>query len=130
LIVREGRSRFRWSRELEPKSEYRRVVADCQEFSSDLSESECEVDTSLLLGAVQRLAERGEFDVDLDLLASLPGVRLINSLSVALPVAPAERQGLLEAPTPEDRRDFLLELLTMGLDDPPTLAPYEPPLVH
>lgn len=130
LIVLAGLGRFRIVRELDEERPYRRVVADRQEFLADAEEPAVELDTDAVLAAVDRYRVRHEMSFDMDVLAALPGARLVNALSVALPFAPPEKQALLEAETPQARHALLLELMAMGAEQAGSVDPYSPPTVH
>lgn len=130
LIVLKGISRFRVREELPLVRGYRRVQADYGEFAGDLLEPEAPLDPARLLHAVRAYAKANSLELDIDMLAALPGVALLNGLAVALPFHPAERQALLEAPGPSEREELLLALLGMGLDPPPPGGYPAPPTVH
>lgn len=130
-IVLSGQCRYRITEELSPRRGYRRVVADPRPFLEDLSEDTWSLDPSRLLSAVQAVQERGEIEFDMDVLASLPGVVLLNALCVALPFEPMEKQALLEAPDSREREEALLRLLGMGFDPSRSGdSSYVPPTVH
>jgi hypothetical protein len=130
LVLLRGICRFRSRGELPTERGYRRVRADYSEFSDDLGETEVVLDPDPLLGALREFATRRRMEFDLERLQALPGVALLNGLSVALPFSPGEKQALLEAEGPRGRRDLLLALMGMGFapgmaeDDP------APPRVH
>ncbi len=130
-IVLSGRCRFRILQELPRRRGYRRVVADASPFAGDVTEDAESLDPSRLLAAVSAVQERGEIEFDMDVLAALPGVILLNALCVALPFEPVEKQALLEAPDSHDREETLLRLLGMGFD-PSILSasPPPPPMVN
>jgi len=133
LILLRGVRRFRVREELPGRNGYRRVEADYDEFAGDLDEAEAEIDATPALAAAQAFGRVRGFDIDLDKLAGLPGYSLVNGLAVAMPLAPAEKQALLEAPDPQQRLGLLTELLQMAAgtaaaDDDEDLA--TPPLVN
>lgn len=130
LIVLAGITRFRVVREIEEGRAYRRALAETAEFAADLDELTAELATGELLAAVGRYGRRHELTLDMDVLAALPGARLVNALSVALPFTPQEKQALLEARTCEERRELLLDLLGMGMEQDRVDDPYAPPTVH
>lgn len=113
MILVRGVRRFRVRRELPPRRGYRRVEAEYEEYSVDLEEPE--VDAAPVLAAIEAIGRRRGGDVDLEELATLSGRALVDGLAVTLPFVPAEKQALLEAASPEARRDLLLSLLEMGL---------------
>jgi Lon protease-like protein len=130
LILLKGFSRFRVRRELARERGYRRVAADYSEFAADLGEMEMDLDPGGLLQAVRAFGAAHGLELDLDLLASLPGVALLNGLAVALPFPPGEKQALLEAAGPHERRQLLLALMGMGVEPFDAADYYAPPTVH
>jgi hypothetical protein len=130
LVLLKGVSRFRVRRELALVRGYRRVAADYSEFTADLRESEAQLDPAPLLQAVREFGQAQELSFDLDVLAALPGVALLNGLAVALPFRPAEKQALLEADGPRERQRILLALMGMGVEPLDAGDYYSPPVVH
>jgi len=131
LILLKGRCRFRVHAELAPRRGYRRVAADYSEFAAgDPGEPEVAIDPAPLLRAVRAFGQEQGLSFDLDVLASLPGVALLNGLAVALPFPPAEKQALLEAAGPRERLLLLLALMGMGLEPLARDEYYAPPKVH
>lgn len=114
LILLRGVRRFRIREELEPRRGYRRVEVDYDEFAFDLAEAEAEVDPAPALAAARALGRARGFELDLDKLAGLPGFSLVNGLAAAMPLSPAEKQALLEAPDPSARQELLTALLEMN----------------
>ena len=132
LIVLRGVVRFQVAEEVDPRRGYRQVRASYEPYAEDLRGAAGRIETAPLLAAVERFGRRRELEFDMDLLASLDGLRLINALAAALPFAPAEQQALLEAATLEDRHRLLLELLRMAeapRAEPPAPA-FVPPTVN
>jgi Lon protease-like protein len=128
-ILLKGFSRFRVRQELARERGYRRAVADYAEFAADLLEPAAELDPAPLLGALRTFGKAQGLSFDLDVLAALPGVALLNGLAVALPFQPAEKQALLEAAGLAQRHQMLLTLMGMGVD-PAAGDRYAPPTVH
>jgi Lon protease-like protein len=114
LLLLRGVSRFRVRAELAPRRGYRRVEADYEEFAADLAEAEAEVDPGPALAAARALGRVRGFDLDVDKLTGLPGFSLVNGLAAAMPLSPAEKQALLEAPDPAARQELLTSLLEMN----------------
>jgi hypothetical protein len=114
LILLKGVSRFRVDEELPLRNGYRRVRADYADFGADLGEPQALLDPDPILDALRDFARSRELEFDLDRLETLPGVTLLNGLAVALPFSPGEKQALLEADGPDQRRDLLLSLMGMG----------------
>jgi hypothetical protein len=63
---------------------------------------------------LRRYLDRKGLGVEWDAVASAPGPALVNSLCMALPFEPAEKQALLEAADLEERRGALMALLDIG----------------
>lgn len=115
LILLEGLARFRVRHELELHRGYRRVAVDYDEFGVDDRDREAEVEAKPLLDALESFNASHGFEVELERLAELPGLTLLNSIAMGLPFPPAEKQALLEASDLEARQSMLLTLLGMGL---------------
>jgi hypothetical protein len=133
LILLRGVRRFRVRAELAPRRGYRRVEADYEEFAADLAEAAAEVDPGPALAAARALGRVRGFELDLGKLAGLPGFSLVNGLAAAMPLSPAEKQALLEAPDPAARQELLTSLLEMNAGPAATARAdesYQPPLVN
>jgi len=129
-IALKGLTRFRLRSELPLHQGYRRVVADYGEFADDLQEPDASLDPAPLKAALLRFGERNQLPFDLNKLDAVPGVALLNGLCMSLPFAPAEKQALLEAPTPALRERMLLGLMGMGLDREAPGEPHLPPTLN
>jgi Lon protease-like protein len=125
IILLKGIARFRVGRELAAVRGYRRVEADYEGFADDLDEEGAEVESAQLMQALKAFGEAHQVPIELDKLAELSGLALLNSLAMALPFQPAEKQALLEAPDVEHRLETLLALMNMGIE----LRPDSPPPV-
>ena len=130
LLVLRGVSRFRVRRELELKRGYRRVAADYSEFGRDLDELNVFLNPTRMMHALRAFGDKHDLEFDYDLLSSVPGISLLNGLSVALPFQPAEKQALLEAADPAVREDLLLTLMGMGIEPLSTDEYYTPPVLN
>ena len=112
LITLTGVCRFRVTNELPSQTPYRQVRAAFASFESDLSVPNGDgFDREPFLGALKAYLERRQLDIDWDTAEAAPQEALINSLSMALPFEPAEKQALLEASTLETRCAVLTALL-------------------
>jgi len=127
LILLRGVCRFRVERELPLHRGYRRVMADYTDFASDLSELNVFLNPNPLMRALRAFGDKHELEFDYELLASVPGISLLNGLAVALPFRPAEKQALLEAADPCVREELLLTLMGMGIEILSTDEYYSPP---
>ncbi|HEX4964264.1 MAG TPA: LON peptidase substrate-binding domain-containing protein [Thermoanaerobaculia bacterium] len=130
LILLRGVCRFRIRRELPVQRSYRRVQAEYAEFQRDLGELQVDVNPSRIMRALRTFGQAHDLELDFDLLASVPGISLLNGLSVALPFRPAEKQALLEAAGPAEREEMLLALMGMGLEPLSTDEYYSPPILN
>ena len=126
MITLTGLCRFRVKGEISNRLPYRQAQVDYLPFEADLKPlaDDDGFDRIRFLGALKAYLERHALDVDWDTAKSAPAEALVNSLSMALPFEPAERQALLEAVSFPDRRDVLVTLMEIdaadrsGDDDP------------
>ncbi len=116
IMLLRGIRRFRVSQELSMERGYRRVRADLEGFSVDEEDIDAEVSPDTLMGALRQFAEVHQVPLELDRLGELSGLALLNSIAMALPFPPAEKQALLEAPDVVQRHEMLLTLLDMGIE--------------
>jgi hypothetical protein len=130
LIVLRGVSRFRIREELSRPRGYRRVRVDYEEFERDQGELNVFLNPTQMMRALRAFGDKHELEFDYDLLASVPGISLLNGLSVALPFRPAEKQALLEAADPAVREELLLTLMGMGIEPLSTDDYYSPPILN
>ncbi|MEM1183162.1 MAG: LON peptidase substrate-binding domain-containing protein [Acidobacteriota bacterium] len=115
LVVLRGVCRFKTVEELPPERGYRRVVPDYAPFAGDLEDQDGDLEVGSLIEALERFSQLRGVEVELDRLAEVPPVALLNGLAMSLPLAPAEKQALLEAEDVGTRHAMLLTLLEMGL---------------
>jgi Lon protease-like protein len=130
LIILRGFCRFRVKGELPLHRGYRRVQADYAEFARDREELAVVLNPARLMRSLHAFGEKHDLELDFDLLASVPGVSLLNGLAVALPFRPAEKQALLEAADPAEREELLLTLMGMGIEPLSTDEYYSPPTLN
>jgi Lon protease-like protein len=130
LIVLRGLSRFRIRQELPLHRGYRRVVPDYEGFRRDFDELNVFLNPGRMMHALKAFGDKHELEFDYDLLSSVPGISLLNGLSVALPFRPAEKQALLEAGNPAEREELLLTLMGMGIEPLSTDEYYSPPVLN
>jgi Lon protease-like protein len=98
-ILLRGICRLAIAEELPLLDGYRRVVADYLPFGHDMAVSSDphSVDRAALFSAIKRFLERRNLQANWDEAAKIPDEALVNSLSVACPFGPQEKQALLEA---------------------------------
>ena len=116
LITLTGCARFRLASELPAQTPYRQIRADFTPFEDDLSAPPVDdvgLDREGLLDALRAYLEARGLDIDWDTAETAPPEALINSLSMALPFDPPEKQALLEAVSLTDRSTVLTALLTI-----------------
>ena len=116
LITLTGCARFRLASELPTQTPYRQVRADFSAFETDLAAPPVDdvgLDREGLLDALRAYLETRGLDIDWDTAETAPPEALINSLSMALPFDPPEKQALLEADSLTDRSTVLTALLTI-----------------
>ncbi|MEM1207437.1 MAG: LON peptidase substrate-binding domain-containing protein [Acidobacteriota bacterium] len=116
VLLLEGVGRFRARRELELLRGYRRVEADYGEFGVDAEDRRADLEAEPLLEALRSFGLNHRVTIELDQLEDISGLDLLNSVAMALPFAPAEKQALLEAADLKHRQELLLMLLDMGLE--------------
>ena len=116
LITLTGCARFRLSSELPVQTPYRQIRADFGPFEADLAAPPADdagLDRDLLLDALRAYLETRGLDIDWDTAETAPPEALVNSLSMALPFDPPEKQALLEARLLTDRAAVLTALMTI-----------------
>jgi Lon protease-like protein len=113
LITLTGASRFKVVDELPTPSPYRQVRADFLPYEDDLKAppEDAAFDRDHLLAALKAYLARHSLDVDWETAREAPEEALVNSLSMALPFEPAEKQALIEAHGLIGRRETLTALL-------------------
>ena len=129
LIALSGVCRFAAGEELDAQAPYRRLRVDFAPFEADLDADDetLEFERPPFMALLERYLERRGLGVEWDAVGAAPAPALINSLCMALPFQPMEKQALLEAPGLEERRAALAALLAIDSaaagaddeDDPP-----------
>lgn len=128
LITLTGVCRFRAGEELPVRTPYRQVRANFAPYEADLREEAAGTRTATeidrLMLALRRYLDHRGLAIDWGDAESAPSDALINSLAMALPFDPMEKQALLEAETIFERKATLTALLEIdaagGDDDEPT----------
>ena len=116
LITLTGLVRFVSGVELEQRRGYRRVRADLTRYRADLDAGSdgAPIDRGALVSALRAYFAARGFDANWDAIDEMPDDALVVTLAMICPFEPAEKQALLEAPTPSERAATLLTLLRMG----------------
>lgn len=115
LISLTGVCRFRVVEELQLRRPYRMVRTDYTPYAPDLAEDDegAEFERPPFLDVLRRYLDNRGLGVEWDVVAAAPAPALINSLSMALPFPPPEKQALLEALALDERRAVLVALMEM-----------------
>jgi Lon protease-like protein len=127
LITLTGVCRFEVGEELTTNTPYRLVRPDFQAYAADLDAEgqELAFDRAPFLAALRRYLDHKGLGVEWEAVNAAPAGALINSLAMALPLDPAEKQALLEAGTLDARRAALAALMEIDAagddDEPPPL---------
>lgn len=125
ILTLTGVCRFGLGPELNAPTPYRQARLDYARFAPDLEPPpDLSAFRQQLLGALRAYLERRGLSVDWEAAGAAPIEALVNSLSMALPFEPPEKQALLEASDLPARFEALHALLRMGAalgedDDPP-----------
>jgi Lon protease-like protein len=129
LITLTGLSRFRAREELPVMTPYRQLRADFMPFEADLRPAQDDdgFDRIRLLRALKDYLEHRNLDLDWETAKAAPAEALVNSLCMALPFEPAEKQALLEAGDLCGRREALVALLEIDAApiDPDDIPPMQ-----
>lgn len=128
LITLTGLCRFKAGEELPVRTPYRQMRVDFSPYEPDLREDgageRTAADIDRLLAALRRYLDHRGLAIDWGDAESAPSDALINSLAMALPFDPMEKQALLEAETIFERKATLTALLEIDAagsdDDEPT----------
>lgn len=115
LITLKGVARFDIASEPPREALFRQVVPDWQSWRDDLEEDEEDVDRERMVAALAPFFERHGIAADSDVLSSAPIEHLVNSLAMACPFSPREKQALLEAKRTAERAKILTALVEMSV---------------
>jgi len=116
-IILDGKSRFRWTRELEVKTAFRQV--DAELIQDDEDEVLSSIERASFEREAKRFADAQGYSVDWGSVERLDDISLINGVSQIAPFDPAAKQALLEANTLRERCELLVQLMQFfGAGDP------------
>ena len=112
-MVLSGVCRFDLEELLPTTRGYRLAVPDWSRFADDYTEQDGRLpgEQNRLLRILRSYFALKGLDTDWEQIESLPTVRLLNSLSMALPFSDQDKQALLEAVEPEERLLKFMSLL-------------------
>lgn len=115
LIGLTGVCRFRIRDELPIERGYRRARAEWEDFLADIGgPDENEIDREKLLGILRHYFKLHSIAADWNAVQNTHNETLISSLAMICPLAPNEKQALLEAPDLPARAEMLMALLEMA----------------
>lgn len=119
-MVLNGVCRYDLGEELPTTRGYRLIVPDWSRFSDDYSDHEGQLhdEHDRLIRMLKRYFELKGLEADWNMLERFPTVRLMNSLSMALPISEQNKQMLLETVEPAQRLRTFFSLLGSGLQAP------------
>ena len=115
LITLKGVARFDIAEEPPRSHPFRLVTPDWQRWRGDLAEDDKGVDRDRMVAALKPFFDRHGINADSEILTSAPIEHLVNSLAMACPFTPRERQALLEASHTRDRAEILTALVEMSV---------------
>lgn len=115
LIGLVGVCRFAVAEELPSARGYRRVRPEWQQFLTDIGEpEEAELDRERLMGILRQYFKVQGIAADWNAVQNTSNEMLVSSLTMICPLAPNEKQALLEAPDLHTRANLLMALLEMA----------------
>ncbi len=115
LITVKGVARFDIAVEPPRETLFREVVPDWHAWRGDLEEDEEGIDRERMIAALAPFFERHGVGADSEVLNSAPIEHLVNSLAMACPFSPREKQALLEARRTSERAKILTALVEMSV---------------
>ena len=123
-IVLTGVCRYDLGEELPTTRGYRLIVPNWSRFTDDYTEHEDKLLSQHddLIQTLKHYFEVNELETDWPMLERLPTTRLINSLSMALPLSDHDKQLLLEAVEPAERLYTFTALLDSELGIPESVT--------
>ena len=129
LIVLKGLKRFRYQRDVDAKTPYRRAKINFEEFVDDSERHTGKDMPSALSGgsnndraaltlAMKSFAKALGVNVDWKSLAEIPIANLVDQAAMISPFKPADKQSLLEATDTNERRRLLIGLMHLYATNP------------
>ncbi len=126
LLALSGVCRFQISRELDlAHGGYRRVSALFSPYRADLDHADemVTLDRERLMAGLAAFFRGKNLSTDWDAVKKADDLNLVNSLSMVLPLGPAEKQALLEAADTSARSKLLIAFLEMAAFGSPSETP-------
>ncbi len=109
-ILLGGEARFRVARELDGKSDYRRIEADVEDAPGD-GDTLAAIERAALEREAKRFAQRLGYAVDWAAVGDLDDRTLVNGIAQVAPFDGAAKQALLEADTLGARSELAIQLM-------------------
>lgn len=118
MITLVGISRFSYGIEMETARGYRRAAAGYESFLGDLEEDPgAATDRPRLIEVLRAYFDLRDIDADWAAIDDAPDEALVNSLAMACPFEPREKQALLECPGLAERSALLTALMEMAVHE-------------
>jgi Lon protease-like protein len=115
MVSLTGYCRFEVREELAPLRPYRQVRPSWDKFLADTeAPPETDIDHERLATVLQPYFKSQNIEADLATMHGMPDEILVATLAMICPLAPNEKQALLEAPDLAARADMLIALLEMA----------------
>lgn len=115
VLVLTGVCRFMVRQELEPRHGYRRVAPDWERFTIDFREDPAEtIDQARFLDSLRAYCQLRQVEIPWDEVQKMPIEELVNLLCTHLPLAPEDKQALIETLTAKDRAQLMRGLMDMA----------------
>ena len=115
VIVLTGVCRFELQQELEERHGYRRVQAGWDRFAQDfLTEQEGIVNRERFLASLRNYVRPRGVEIPWDDLKAMADLDLVNLLTAHLPLAPEDKQALIETNTLTARAELMRGLMDMA----------------
>jgi Lon protease-like protein len=116
MIVLTGVCRFRIVVELPNTGLYRSVHPDWKNYLADLGDPDAiDIDREKLIDLLRLYFKKNNIQVDWNVVQNAPNDVLLPTIIMICPLAPNEKQALLEAETFADRARMLVMLLEMAV---------------
>lgn len=116
-VVLTGVCRFQINQVLEKTKGYRRVEAKWDSFTEDLNQNQRQclnIDRDKLYALLDNFFEMHDLSCSWDSIKATPDSSLITALSMICPLAPSEKQCLLEAEDCEKRAEMFMTMLELA----------------
>ena len=123
-LLLSGVCRFDLGDELPTTRGYRLILPDWSRFADDYADHEDRLqgERQRLMTTLEHYLDARELEADLPMFGRLPVGRLIDSLTMALPLTEQEKQMLLETVEPEKRLANFIALLEADVEIPDSVT--------